>query len=151
MGDIWPTAVSCSRRHAGRTTILLFVAGCELLSSSPVSGGVTLFSEQQNYSSGQSVELQLTNDTRETLFLPFCGTLIYRLERKEGPNWTYYTGGLCLALYAVEYMPVLQPGASTLIKVIDTTPGRFRYSLSYRLSSESTRAETLAVEFTVVE
>ena len=126
-----------------------------LLSCNPAtqfegSTDVSLESEKEKFSSGEQVQLTLFNDTNSDLFLQYCGpSLLYRLEAKENERWINYAGGLCLALYAPEFVPVLEPGRTKEITFDSLVVGQYRYNLSYKLSSVASDNQEVSIEFVV--
>jgi len=79
-----------------------------------------LVSKKESFSSSEQVQLTLVNNTTEDLYLNYCGpALLYKLEAKENENWINYAVGLCLALYAPEFVPALKPVGFVQISLLD--------------------------------
>lgn len=132
-----------------------FIFAFTLISCSPstqfgTSTEVNLQSEKEVFSSSEQVQLTLANDSSEDLYLNYCGpTLLYKLEAKEKENWTNYSGGVCLALYASEFVPVLKPGKTKEITFDSLEVGQYRYNLAYKLFSGESESQKISTEFLV--
>lgn len=109
-------------------------------------------SEQEVFSSSESVEILLFNDTDEELYLYHCGpVLLGSLDIKVNEEWINYEGGarnysfFCLWIYIPTFIPALEPGETRELTFDSLDVGEFRYSLPYQLSS--VESDTLEVSF----
>lgn len=130
--------------------IVFTLVGCNPLTQFENPADVRLESEKEAFSSSEEVQLTLVNETDEDLYLNYCGpALIYKLESKEKEDWVSYAGGLCLAVYTFEFVPVLEPGASKEIIFDSLEAGEYRFNLSYKLNSSGGDSKEISVEFLV--
>lgn len=114
------------------------------------STDIRLESKKESFSSSEQVQLTLVNNTNNDLYLNYCGpTLLYKLEAKENENWINYAGGICLAIYTSEFVPVLEPGETREITFDSLDTGQYRYNLAYKLSSGESDSQEISTEFLV--
>ncbi|MEP2448337.1 MAG: hypothetical protein ABJI69_13970, partial [Balneola sp.] len=102
------------------------------------------------FSTSENVQFSLTNSSSEILHLNYCGpTLIYNLETKSQNSLESYAGGICLALYSPEFIPILQPGETRVIELDSLNSGSYRYNLGYTFSTSESQPEKVTAEFSV--
>ncbi|MDZ7692097.1 MAG: hypothetical protein U5K69_13365 [Balneolaceae bacterium] len=129
---------------------ILILTGCSPSTKVDERLEVTLQSEQQVYSADEKISLRLENTTDNVVYLNYCGpVLLYQLEVKGKEKWKTVGSGICLAIYASEFVPAVKPGKSKVIELYQQKTGQYRYSLSYTLSSASSKVQQVNEKFGV--
>ena len=117
---------------------------------------VSFQSEKEVFSSSESVEILLVNDTDEELYLYHCGpVLLGSLDIKVNEKWINYEGGarnysfFCLWIYIPTFIPALELGETRELTFDSLEAGEFRFSLPYQLSTVESDTLEVSIEFLV--
>jgi hypothetical protein len=89
--------------------------GCDSAGTLRSDDDISIGPEKMQYTLNPDAQIgiSIVNTSARTLFLPVCGPdLTLVVERFESGTWENYSGGLCLAIYAMGYRRTAEPGDS---------------------------------------
>jgi len=89
---------------------LLVIPGRDLLGAEEASTGIDFQPEQDADQVDEQITLSATNESKQSLFVEFCGrSLIVKIQRFEG-SWESHAGTLCADVFTTEFRGVAEPG-----------------------------------------
>lgn len=127
-----------SRLIASLSLILVFLGavGCDLFESEEESVEIELLPDQKRYQVDQEVEFSATNESKQPLFVQFCGPdLIFTVQRRND-SWETYSGWVCPDLHTIEFKAVAGPGEVFRFSTVISEEGQYRTELTYKMGSE---------------